>query len=903
MIGEKGFAVDPSKTGGSPVESFNYYGTRPPAGIENREIKKSPTPRAASLRDLYLQAKSSASVEFPYWYTRRWDECEGDIPIIRRAEALKAGFEHLSPVIFPGELIVMGKAAYLRGSYPMPWLSEAYFMATEDALYLEALEAGKVSADTVTTMGQGGGNVTKSAGNVLSIAGKFGLRKEEMPVLMAIAKKWKDRSVDDVGHRYEQFVPDYKTKEAIMRSVICMFDSGYTLPQGREVINYYYPLQYGIEGMKDICRQGIDECAGFPEMDRLYFYKGAMIMLEGLSAWILNHAKQAEEMASIEQDGQQKKEYIEIAERLKWLSAKAPRGFHDALQLSWIFHVAVLNEDAISGLSPGRLGQVLYPFWKNDMENSILTQEKTIELLECLRVKYTELDCFASMGVVGGVLSGNTFNNLCLGGLNKDGSSAANELEMLILESGISCDTPQPTLSMLYDEKLPEEILMKGVECTKSGTGYPAWINNQVAMEFIMGNYSEEGMTIEEARAWSVGGCLESSPGSWHPLRFNGKEYLIPGGSGPATSVGVHFISLPKILELVLFNGKDIRTGQQVFEEHNSPLSSYDQVWEIFKRYFSKAVEVLTLTNNIQHDAWRKITPSLVNSMLKPDCLVNGKDIGQQGSRYNRTFNIEVCGGVNLVNSLASLKKNVFDEKRFDLDTLRAAMLQNFGYKPAAETGSYSLTEQVRKDHSTDWLKIHKDCLDAPKFGNDLQDVDDIFKEWQEWFTGMCSNYRSLYNKPLYPCQISVSTHGPMGAVTMASPDGRLAGTTFADGSVSAYPGTDRNGPYALFNSATCFNHSASQNTQLNLKIHPSAIKGREGSRKFLELIRSYLRKGAFHIQFNVVDSRMLKDAQLHPEQYRSLLVRVAGFTQYWVELGKQIQDEVIARTEYEELT
>lgn len=199
-------------------------------------------------------------------------------------------------------------------------------------------------------------------------------------------------------------------------------------------------------------------------------------------------------------------------------------------------------------------------------------------------------------------------------------------------------------------------------------------------------------------------------------------------------------------------------------------------------------------------------------------------------------------------------------------------------------------------------MKVYKDCLRAPKFGNDDAFVDKIFKEWQEWFIAMCSQYRSLYDKPLYACQISVSTHGPMGAVTMASPDGRLAGTTFADGSVSAYPGTDRNGPYALFNSATCFNHSASQNTQLNLKIHPSAIKGREGSRKFLELIRSYLRRGAFHIQFNIVDSRMLKDAQQHPENYRSLLVRVAGFTQYWVELGKQIQDEVIARTEYEEL-
>lgn len=152
----------------------------------------------------------------------------------------------------------------------------------------------------------------------------------------------------------------------------------------------------------------------------------------------------------------------------------------------------VKNEDAISGLSPGRLGQVLYPFWKRDMDKGILTREQSLELLESMRMKFTELDCFASMGVVGGVLSGNTFNNLCIGGLTKDGESAANELEMLILESAMTCDTPQPTLSLLYDEKLPEEFLLKGVECTKIGTGYPAWVNNRVAMEFLLNNYKNE---------------------------------------------------------------------------------------------------------------------------------------------------------------------------------------------------------------------------------------------------------------------------------------------------------------------------------------------------------------------------------------------------------------------------
>jgi 4-hydroxyphenylacetate decarboxylase large subunit len=340
----------------SNLEGINYYGHTPGTTVVNREPKPKPTARAETARDLYFEAKSSTSMEFPYWYTRKWESLEGEIQVIRRAEALKAGFEHLTPVIYPGELLTMGKASYLRGSYPMPWLSEAFFMAAEDKMYKEALESGKLTADTFTTMGKGGGNVTKSSGKVISIAGKFGIRVEEMPVMIEVAKKWKDKSVDDVGHRYEQLVPGYKEKEALMRSVICMFDSGYTLPQGREVINYYYPLQHGIDGIISICEKNMAEVAGYPEMDRLYFYKAVILMLQGVKAWIKNYAEEAQLMASVEQEENKRSDYTEMAERLEWLSSNPPRTFHDALQMIWTWHVAVLNEDAISGLSPGRVG-------------------------------------------------------------------------------------------------------------------------------------------------------------------------------------------------------------------------------------------------------------------------------------------------------------------------------------------------------------------------------------------------------------------------------------------------------------------------------------------------------------------------------------------------------------------
>jgi len=884
-----------------PGTLSHYYKHKPGPAVA-REIAREPTTRAAILRATFLETKSSVSMEFPYWYSRRWMELEGEIPIIRRAEALKSAFSHLTPVIFPRELLVMRRTCYLRGSYPMPWLSELFLLSKEDEMYREALESGQFSGDQVTKIGTGGGNVTQSSGNVVSIAGKFGVRREEIPILMALVRMWEHQSVEDIGHKYEMFVPDYIQKESIMRSVICLFDSGFTLPQGREVINYYYPLRYGIDGIITYCREKIAEVAGHPDMDRLYFYQASCIALEGVKNWILNYAKEAEELAQKERDDSQKREYLEIAETLAWISSHPPRSFREALQLCWTIHVAVLNEDCISGLSPGRLGQVLYPWWKQDIDNGTLTQEGTIELLECMRLKFTELDCFASVGVVGGVLSSNTFNNLCLGGLDKDGASANNELEMLILESAITCATPQPTLSLLYDEKLPEELLLKCIECTKTGTGYPAWVNNRVAMEFVQNNYGPEGMTPQESRAWAIGGCLETSAGTWMPMPLGAHRYFLPGGAGAATSVGVHFIGLPKLLEVVLFDGMDMRKNQRVFPPDEKAIETYEDLMDVFRDRFTRTVDVLCRCNNIQHDAWRKITPPVINSVLKPDCLKKGKHIGDMGSRYNATFSVEVSGGINLVNSLASIKKNVFDEKNFTLDELRSALLNNYGYHDAEETGSYSLFEQKKRHDAGTYARIHRLCLDAPKYGNDDPYADTILKDWEDWFCPMCHDFSSIYDKPLYACQISVSTHGPMGAVTLASPDGRLARTTYADASLSAYPGTDRSGPYALFNSATCWDHAKSQNSQLNLKVHPSAIKGREGSRKFLELIRAYMRRGGFHIQFNVVDSKMLREAQAHPELFRGLLVRVAGFTQYWVELGKPIQDEIIARTEYEEV-
>ncbi|MEG1255205.1 4-hydroxyphenylacetate decarboxylase large subunit [Clostridium sp.] len=889
---------------GLPIN--NQFGGRAPEGLMAREIKAEPSPRAKRLRDIYYDTLSSANTEFPYWYNRRWNELEGEVDVVRRAESLKCAFSHLTPNIIPGEKLVMQKTNNYRGSFPMPWLSEGFFVAKEDELYKAALESGSGSAGELSKFGTGGGNVTASFGKVVSIAGKFGMRQEEIPALITLAKEWVGRSVDDLGHKYEQMVPGYHIKENIMKSLICMFDSGFTLPQGREVINYYYPLEHGFDNLIDMAKElkaivaGNADGDGIIGMDRLYFYESVILIIEGIQNWILNYAKHAKGLAETCKDENQKNGYMEIVECLEWIAHKQPRTFREAIQLTYIIHIAVVNEDAISGMSLGRLGQILYPWFEQDIEAGRTTESEVLELLELHRIKFTNIDCFASTGVVGGVLSGNTFNNLTIGGLKKDGSSAVNRLEYLIVQAGITCATPQPTLSCLYDEKLPEEFLLKCIECDKTGTGYPAWMNNRGAIEFMMNQYGEEGMTINEARSVAIGGCLETSPCSWKDLTLNGKTYSVSGGAGQPTSVGVHFIANPKVLELVLTNGRDNRIGLQVYPPHNKKLETYEELLQQFKDYYALTCDVLAKTNNIQHDVWRKKNMAVFNSMLKPNCLDKGQHIGNLGYQYNATFNIESCGTINCVNSLAALKKLVYEEQKYTLEEMTEAILDNYGFKAASEVGSYSLADQEKRDANAKYDDMYGDCLLAPKYGNDDAYVDNILKDYEEWFCDMTHNYESLYAKKMYACQISVSTHGAQGAATLATPDGRLSGTTYSDGSMSAYPGTDKNGPYALFKSATVWDHSMSQNSQMNLKIHPSAIKGIEGSKKLLDLTRSYMREGGYHIQYNIVDSKVLKEAQGKPESYRDLMVRVAGFTQYWCEIGKPIQDEVIARTEYE---
>ncbi len=864
-----------------------------PEEVEDREIKKNACPRAKKLMQEFYDAKISLDTTFPYWYTRTWIKEEGKHPLVRRGLAMKSAFAHLDAAIRPDEILVMSRNKYVRGASLTPWTANEFPLSDEERAKKDTKKASNKALEEITILATGGGVVSESTDKVLSMARRFGLRVEEHPAMIEICKYWQNKSAEDTCWMWGTMHPEYDTLVKFKDVVLMAADMEYGNRHGRSVNNYQIVFSKGFQGMIERCKELIAENAGDgTAVDKIAYWEATIYAIEGVQIWIRKYAAEAQRLASLEKDDKQKKVYEDMAERLEWISAKPPRNFMDALQLHWTCQLEVYNEMQGSGFSPGRLGQVLYPYWKKDIDAGIITREQTLEALECMRVKYTELEIATCAGTTG-ILAGNTFNNICLGGVKPDGSSAENELEYLFLEAAIHCPTVSPTLSVIYDGKLSDAFLLKCIECNKTGCGMPAWVNNRVGIEYCMKNHACEGITLEDARAWSIGGCLEIQPGAV----YDGKI-----GAGAYSATGINFINVPKILELVIFDGVDPRTNIRVFPSRGKEFESFDEVLDTFKQYFRKVIHVFNETYNMKVSATFELDQPLLLSALSADCIEKGADIDHAGLRYNRCFTTWITGQVNASNSLASIKKNVFDDKAFSMDELKDALLHNFGYVSALQTHNFSMMEQEKEVSNPDWERIYALCMRAPKYGNDDPYVDQIYVDVADCFVKSTEEITDVFGHKWCASMLSVGTHGPLGQADIASADGRLAGVTLADGGQSPYPGTDQNGPYAVLRSATVIDHTNYKNTQLNMKLHPASIKGLNGSIKMLDMIKAFMNNGGYHIQFNVVDSRMLKDAQANPDNYRDLLVRVAGFTQYWCEVSKPIQDELIARTEYEEV-
>ncbi len=584
------------------------------------------------------------------------------------------------------------------------------------------------------------------------------------------------------------------------------------------------------------------------------FLRGLTIVLKAGVEYARRHAALATELAA-RSEGRRKMELERMADICDHVPAHPARSFYEAIQTVCFLHI-LMHLESRGQVSPGRMDQYLYPYYKRDVEEGRLTKEGAIELLECFRVKMSTLRLFNDVHYHE-IISGEAqYHNVTLGGQTTDGEDATNELSYLFLEAASRTRTPHPTLSIRCHDKLPEDFVLKGLELVRTGLGFPAFFNDKSSIPWLLGL----GATLEEARDYCLGGCV---------------SHIV---SGQASPMEAFFFSLPKCLELALHNGFDPRTEKQLGPKTGefADLRTFGDLVDAFKtqvKYFSEQGAAII---NEQRIVRAEVAPTMLSSAFTDDCIRNGKSCTGGGAHHVILMQVGV-GMIDVADSLAAIKKRVFEERKISKQGLLEALKLNFEGKG----------------------EVRKTLLSAPKYGNDEDGVDRIAAELYAWWWRMVSDLDAPYGVKYTPAPYSVSAHGAAGKRVGALPSGRLAWTALADGSVSPSPGVDTNGPTAVMNSAGKIDQTPLFGTLLNLKFHPSALKTREDLRKLHALIKTYFDDGGKHVQFNVVDKKTLREAQKHPEQYRNLIVRVAGYSAHFTELNRSIQEEIIHRTEH----
>jgi len=821
---------------------------------DTRETKGSPsTEHVKIMRDRYLSEPMSVDVEYMKFYTQAHRESDGMNSIERRAHCHAFAMENLTPMIRDGELFAGNKTRFVRGAIPYANYATNYILRT---LNKEEQEAQAKH----TEIGTGGGikhsHRIASEGKHEVFGKKFIISHEDKITLREIAEYWSGKCMQDVADRF--WKPDYDKAKYIENGwKIGLYTAPHDpAPEGRYVLDFETALAEGfnaiIKKAKNLLKEL--EITDYESAQKAYFWRAGMRALKGTITWAHNYAKEALRLAKSEKNEQRKKELLEIAEMCEYVPAHSPRTFKEAMQAYWLIYLAGHIEGAHLGYSPGRFDRYMYPYYKRDIEKGLTTDEEVLELLEALRVKMTEIEYMASFSWEG-LGSGNLYQNMILGGLDEEGHRCDNELSILVLQSAINCQTTQPTLSIWYDPSLSDKFLLKAIECVKTGVGFPAFFNLKI---YIQHELQKSKLPVSLIRKYAaMGGCTEPT--------MEGMSYGV---------VQAGFINHAKLFELALFGGKDTQTDITI-EKSDVP-QTYNELVTSYKFHLRNAIKNWQRYWNYVMAAHRDTCNLIYSGMLVRDCLSRGKSLDDKGAIVNGSPTTLSSGMVNVANSLASVKKLVRDDKKLSMDELRTVLSENWEGKKT----------------------LHKAVVDAPKWGNNDDYVDVIYEELFDTYCGYVSEQLNYLGEPYDPSMLAISTHAPFGRVCGATPDGRHAGETLADGVTSPFYGTDTNGPLAVLHSAGKIDHTKIRGGLHNMKFLPSTLKGVQGSRKLLSLIKTYFDTLGFQLQFNVVDSKMLRDAQENPEQYRDLIVRVAGFSAFFVELGTSIQNEIIARTE-----
>ncbi len=603
----------------------------------------------------------------------------------------------------------------------------------------------------------------------------------------------------------------------------------------------------------------LDFLADPEALDKREELKAMKIAAEALIIQGRRHAEKARELAAKEKSPARKKELLKIAEVCDRVPAHAPRDFREALQMYWFVHLGVITEyNTWDSFNPGRLDQHLWPFYQQGLKDGSLTEESARELLHCFWVKFNNQPAPPKVGVT--AEESGTYTDFALinvGGVKADGSNAVNDLSFLLLDVIEEMRLLQPSSMVQISAKGPDAFLWRALKIVKTGFGQPSIFNTDTIVQELV----RQGKSVVDARNGGASGCVEAGA-------FGKENYTLTG-----------YFNMPKVLEIALHDGFDPRTGKQLGPKTGNPakFKTYDELFGAFKTQLRHFVDVKITGNAIIERLFATVLPAPFLSILIDDCVLKGKDYHAGGARYN-TMYIQGVGLGSMTDMLAAVKYNVFEKKAVSMKKLIAALDADFA-------GAEELRLRL----------VNK----TPKYGNDDDYADDITKTIFEAY------YEAIDNRPntkggKYRINLLPTTvHVYFGKVTGATPDGRKAGESLSEG-ISPAQGSDRKGPTAVLKSAAKIDHIRTGGTLLNQKFSPALLADEEGIHNLGHLVRSYFKMDAHHIQFNVVTAETLREAQAHPEKHRDLIVRVAGYSDYFLDCSVELQNEIIRRTEHQ---
>lgn len=801
--------------------------------------------------------------------TESYRATENEPIITRRAKAFEHILKHIPIVIRPDELIVGSATMAPRGCQTFPEFSYEWLEAEFDTIEKRTADPFYISAET-----------------------KARLKKAN--------SYWKGKTTSELASAY--MAP--QARMAIEHNIFTPGNYFYN-GVGHVTVCYGRILKEGFEGIILQAQEAIKKL-NFGDADyatRKHFLDAVIISCQAAIDYAGRYAMLALDMARREKDEARKKELLTIAENCARVPAKGARTFHEACQSFWFVQMLLQMESSGHSISPGRFDQYMYPYFKADLDAGRITREYAQELMDCVWVKLNDLNKARDAASAEGFAGYSLFQNLIAGGQDENGLDATNDLSFMCIEASMHVALPQPSLSVRIWNGTPHDFMIKAAELTRTGIGLPAYYNDEVIIPALL----SRGLTLQDARDYNIIGCVEPQKAGktegWHDAAF---------------------FNMCRPLELVFSNGMDegkqisIRTGEV------EDMKSFEEFYDAYKAQMNYMLSLLVNADNAIDQAHAERCPLPFLSGMIEDCLGRGKSVQEGGAVYNFT-GPQGFGVANMADSLYAIKKLVFDEKKLTLAEYKEALKDNYGHsvddkraraiteevaKALVQQGKAVDEEQVRKiydmvcasgispekkakyDQLLQWIE------DVPKFGNDLSEVDAFARDVAYTYTRPLETYKNprggQYQAGLYP----VSANVPLGAQTGATPDGRLAHTPVADG-VSPSAGKDVHGPTASANSVSRLDHYiASNGTLFNMKFHPSALAGRNGLENFTALIRAYFDQKGSHMQFNVVSRETLLDAQKNPEKYKSLVVRVAGYSALFTTLSRSLQDDIIRRTE-----